>query len=84
MLTHNDLERERYEARLKFQRDQNARMQFAEEKGKKRGAIIGRVQACEMVLKQQPTPLEALDALTLEQLQELADRLFRCANEKIV
>jgi predicted transposase/invertase (TIGR01784 family) len=41
MLTQSDLERERYESRLKFQRDESARIQFAEERAEKRGEERG-------------------------------------------
>jgi predicted transposase/invertase (TIGR01784 family) len=83
MVTQSDLERERYEARLKFQRDRNAQLREAREDGEKlglergeqRGVLIGRVQAYERLLKQGPTPPEALRGLSLEELAELADRL---------
>jgi hypothetical protein len=81
MVTQSDLERERYEARLKFQRDMNSRLRDSREDGEKagleRGVLIGRVQAYEGLLKQGPTPPEPLRGLSLEELVELADRLER-------
>jgi hypothetical protein len=81
MVPQSDLERERYEARLKFQRDMNARLRDAREdgleRGEQRGVLIGRVQAYERLLQQGPTPPEALRGLSLEELVELADRLER-------
>jgi predicted transposase/invertase (TIGR01784 family) len=71
MVTQSDLERERYESRLKFQRDMNARMREAQEGG----VLIGRVQAYEHFLKVGPTPVETLREMSLEQLSALADRL---------
>jgi hypothetical protein len=89
MVTQSDLERERYEARLKFQRDWNVHLRDAREDGEKlglergeklgleRGVLIGRVQAYERLLKQAPTPPEALRSLSLEELAALAERLER-------
>jgi predicted transposase/invertase (TIGR01784 family) len=75
MLTQSELEREKYEARLKYQRDEAARMRDAEERGKNRGVLIGRVQSYEEVLKLGPTPEATLLAMPLPQLQELVNRL---------
>ena len=72
MLTQSDLERERYEARLKFRRDQNAivhdaemrgeerGVQRGEERGEERGVLLGRIQLCERLLQQEPTPPDRL------------------------
>lgn len=87
MLTQDELEREKYEARLKFQRDAQAELysarmegekrgeQRGEQRGKQRGELIGRVRLSEQLLQQTPTPGETLDTLPLEQLQQLADQL---------
>jgi predicted transposase/invertase (TIGR01784 family) len=79
MLTQSDLEREKYEARLKYQRDEAARMQHAtelgEQRGVERGTLMGRVQVFEELLGQQATPAEALHAMPLDQLRQLADSL---------
>ena len=37
--------------------------------------LLGRVRLAERLLKQEPIPKETLQAMTSEQLQELADRL---------
>jgi hypothetical protein len=37
--------------------------------------LLGRVQLAERLLKQEPIPKETLQAMTSEQLQELAERL---------
>ncbi len=75
MLTQDDLEREKYESRLKYQRDQFARLRYAELKGLDRGVLIGRVQSYQEVLKSDPTPEATLLAMSLEQLQELVGQL---------
>ena len=87
MLTQDELEREKYEARLKFQRDAEAELydaerrgeergeQRGEQRGKQRGQLIGRVRLCEQLLKETPTSTDTLDTMPLEQLQQLADRL---------
>jgi hypothetical protein len=86
MVTQSDLERERYEARLKYRRDELARLYDAEqrgiEQGRACGILIGQVQVYEKLLMQAPTPPEALQAMTLEQLQELVDRLGTRLAEK--
>jgi hypothetical protein len=75
MLTLDELEREKYEARLKYQRDEAARLLYATKMGEKRGALIGRIQLAERVLKHEQTSEEVLRAMTLEQLRQLADKL---------
>jgi predicted transposase/invertase (TIGR01784 family) len=88
MLTQSELEREKYEARLKYQRDELSRQHELNEAqhelnearrlaelSEQRGELIGRVQMCEEVLKLPPTPKETLRAMTLEQLQQLVEQL---------
>jgi predicted transposase/invertase (TIGR01784 family) len=116
MLTQSELEREKYEARLKYQRDELSRRLEAEQRDKRiqeaeqrvregeqrvreaelrvregeqrvregeqrlhevgqRGELLGRVRLTERLLKQEPIPKETLQAMTSEQLQELAERL---------
>ena len=75
MLTQSDLEREKYEARLKYQRDAQAMLQDAVQRGQKRGQLIGRVQLAERLLKQESTAEEVLLAMPQDQLLQLADRL---------
>ncbi len=71
MLTQSDLERERYEARLKYRRDEYARMEYAT----RSGILIGRVQVYQKFLKLNPTPPEVLRVMTLEELEQLDSRL---------
>jgi hypothetical protein len=87
MLTQGELEREKYEARLKYQRDEPSRRHEAEQREKRileaeqraheaerRGELLGCVRLAERLLKQEPIPKETLQAMTSEQLQELAER----------
>jgi hypothetical protein len=78
MLTQSELEREKYEARLKYQRDELSRRHEAEQlvrEAEQRGELFGFVQSQERFLKVEPTPKETLRAMTLEQLQQLAEQL---------
>jgi predicted transposase/invertase (TIGR01784 family) len=91
MITQNDAERERYEARLKERRDRNMFAQEAEKReqeGLARGRVEGRVEGqtlgyirqihlCQRLLKIPPTPQEQLLALSLPELQTLAESLER-------
>ncbi len=109
MLTQSELEREKYEARLKYQRDELSRRHEAEQLEKRiqeaeqrvreaeqrvregeqrvqeaeqraqeaeqRGELLGFVQSHERILKVEPTPKATLQAMTLEQLQQLVEQL---------
>jgi predicted transposase/invertase (TIGR01784 family) len=92
MLSQTDLERERYEARRKWQLDYNtgmkaARMEGREEGrqegrqegeslGQARGEQIGRIHAYERLLLRPETPTEQLAGLSLEELTRRADELL--------
>ncbi len=71
MLTQSDQERERYEARLKFQRDERSRLFSARQEG----GLVARVQLCQRLLKEPVTPEEQLLALSLNELERLANTL---------
>jgi hypothetical protein len=71
MLAQNDLEREKHGARLKYQRDEAARLQDAMAMGEQ----IGCIQQAERLLGQAQTPREILRATTLDQLRRIADGL---------
>ena len=85
MLAQSDLERERYEARLKDLRDrisfvEDARREGLEqglEQGLERGKLLGRIQGYEQVLKQRPSSTEDLAALPLDELRARAQALER-------
>jgi hypothetical protein len=73
VLTQSEIERERYEARLKGLRDQSASLIGAKEEGRKEGhkegALMGRIQACQNFLKQPQTPIEELETRSREELE---------------
>jgi predicted transposase/invertase (TIGR01784 family) len=82
MLTQNDLERERYEARRKAQLVYNTGLKEAREEGRQEGRQEGRreekigiIHLCERLLHRPQTPMEKLVALPLEELTRLADEL---------
>ncbi|HEX5273328.1 MAG TPA: PD-(D/E)XK nuclease family transposase, partial [Gemmataceae bacterium] len=85
MVTQNDLERERYEARLKVHRDAlslvrelSASQEEAKEalvKGKLIGQKIGVIHLCQRRLNRQLTPHDELTTLPPEELARLADQL---------
>jgi hypothetical protein len=82
MLAQNDQERERYEARIKQQRDERSRLIAAEmggvEKGRKeerREGLIRTIHFCQRFLQQPLTSQEALLALPDEELNRLAEQL---------
>ena len=90
MLKQSDLERERYEARVKAERDRVSSLLAAEQRGEKRGEergekrgeeratqreLIERVHLCQDVLKRPRTAPETLLALPLAELRALADQL---------
>jgi flagellar biosynthesis/type III secretory pathway protein FliH len=87
MLSKNQLEREEYEARLRVQRDESILARAAEiyhETGFKKGLAEGRkevwvdmIQRFQRGLKREVTARDELLALSLAQLQTLAEQLER-------
>ncbi len=87
MLSKDDLERERYRARIKKERDDRARMRDAIEEGLKKGLeqgreegrvegfVIGRIHAYQQILKTPITPEEDLLALPLHELEARMNKL---------
>jgi predicted transposase/invertase (TIGR01784 family) len=81
MLTHTEIERERYDARRKAQPDYNtglkvARMEGQEEgrkEGLNKGECIGMIHAFERLLNRPDTPTGQLLLLSLEELTRLGD-----------
>jgi predicted transposase/invertase (TIGR01784 family) len=70
-MTQSELERERYEARLKAQRDMAAVLQEARSEGLVEG-LIGRIHLCQRLLRQPVRPPEELRALPFAELERLA------------
>jgi predicted transposase/invertase (TIGR01784 family) len=85
-MTQSELERERYESRLKWQRDVSTALAEAEQKGHAQGRLEGRVEGraeghiaqihmCQRLLGQPLTPAEQLQALPLADLERLTQQL---------
>ena len=82
MIAQSDLERERYEARLKMQRDISTALEVASAKSRAEGRDEGRQEElvrhlhfCERLLRRAETPAEQLLALPLGDLERLAQQL---------
>ena len=75
VLSQNDLERERYQARVKVQRDEQSRLHSAHEEGIEKGELLGAISLCQRKLHQPVTPKSELRQLSLEELQQLAATL---------
>jgi len=79
VLSQNDLERERYLARGKVQRDELSRLHSAREegleRGLERGQLIGAIHLAQRLLRQPLTPMQELQQKSLDDLRELSQRL---------
>lgn len=83
MLTQSDIEREKYEARRKYQLDRDSAIigaerlgeQRGEQRGQQRGKQIGLIHAYEQMLRLPETPDEQLLALPLDDLTRVAEVL---------
>lgn len=75
MLSKNDQEREHYQARLKWERDQTAFIDEAIEIGVEKGEWIGRIQVCRELLGMPSASKEELAGLPIEELQTRARAL---------
>jgi predicted transposase/invertase (TIGR01784 family) len=90
MMTQSELERERYESRLKAQRDVYTALAEARDQGRQEGrdqgrqegrdqgrqeGQIARIHSYQRALNRELTPLEQLRAQPLTQLEHLADQL---------
>ena len=79
MIAQSPQEREMYEARLKFERDQVWRLRAAKdegiEQGIERGEVSGRIRVLQVLLGLPESPLSELAGLELEQLSRMAIQL---------
>jgi predicted transposase/invertase (TIGR01784 family) len=75
VLAQTDEERERYEARRKWQLDYNTGLKVARLEGRAEGEKIGIIHFCEQVLHRPETPTEQLAGLSLEELTRIAGEL---------
>ncbi len=77
MIARSPRERELYEARLKAERDQEARIQAAEVRAKAEGELIGQIRMLERFLGLPATDKATLSAMDNETLSKLAVDLER-------
>jgi predicted transposase/invertase (TIGR01784 family) len=82
MIAQSDLERERYEARLKLQRDISTALAEARDEGLEQGleqgrkeGQVGQIHFCQALLRRAQTPAAQLLALPLAELERLAHDL---------
>ena len=90
MISRNDLERERYEARVKLERDERSRLVAAKEKGLEEGlgkglekglekglklGLVDQIHLYQRLLKCERTPAQDLLAMSLAELRKLAAEL---------
>jgi predicted transposase/invertase (TIGR01784 family) len=79
MLTQNDLERQRYQDRIKAERDRLSFLDDARaeglEQGLEKGELLGRIHVFQHFLKQPLTSRDELLALPLAELKARADTL---------
>jgi len=87
MLTQDELERERYEARRKAQLDYDTGLEAAHLEGRREGDARGNIKVihfCERLLHLPQTSAAQLAALTLEELTRLAEELQKNVLEQRV
>src|SRR5262249_24751743 len=79
MIAQSDQERERYEARLKMQRDFSTAVAVAREegleKGLEQGSLVGQIHVFQRLMRRAETPREQLLVLPVEELKRLAQQL---------
>ena len=68
MIARTPKERDLYEARLKLQRDEEARLRHAREQGLQQGHLAGRLQTLEEIVGDPVTPIDDLRSLTAAEL----------------
>ena len=77
-MTQSELERERYESRLKWQRDLATGFKEAEQRGERKGrllALVHGIHLCQRLLRRPQTPADQLQSLPIEDLQRLNKEL---------
>jgi predicted transposase/invertase (TIGR01784 family) len=79
VLTQSEIERERYEARLKGMRDQSASLFGERQEGRKEGELMGRIRLCQKMLKLPLQSMEELATLSFEQLTQKVEQLEKQA-----
>ena len=75
MIAQSPQERQMYEARLKFERDQIWRLKAAKDEGLERGELTGRIRVFQSLLGLPEASASELEALDIAQLTNLAAEL---------
>ncbi|HYV37081.1 MAG TPA: hypothetical protein VE988_15350 [Gemmataceae bacterium] len=90
MMTQDELERDRYESRLKMQRDISAALADARREGAAQAVARGRAQelsryirSCQRWLRLAETPESQLRVMQVEELERLAQQLENEMNAKL-
>jgi len=87
MLTQDDIQRERYESRMKGLMDYRSKMKAERQEGRAkgiakgigRGERIGQIQLLQILLRETQTPDDDLNALSGESLEQMRSRLLGAA-----
>ncbi|HLQ45297.1 MAG TPA: hypothetical protein VK137_11250 [Planctomycetaceae bacterium] len=91
MLTQDDIQRERYESRMKGLMDYRSEMKAERQEGRAegiaegiakgigRGERIGQIQLLQVLLRETQTPDDDLKTLTEESLEQMRSRLLEAA-----
>jgi flagellar biosynthesis/type III secretory pathway protein FliH len=80
-MTQTETERERYESRLKWQRDIATALAEAAQKGEQKGeqkarkALVHEIHFCQRMLRRPQTPEDQLQSLAIEHLEKLVQEL---------
>ena len=82
MIARTPRQRQLYEARLKMQRDEQSRIEAAEERGEARGRLVGRVQLLQQLLGQPESREAELTSQPIDQLAALESDLQRQLRER--
>lgn len=72
-----DIQREIHEGRIKARRDERMRLDHMLKQGRAEGAVLGRIELTQKVLRRELTPRVELEAKPLDELERLAAELER-------
>ena len=81
MISLNEADHDLYESRLKYWRDDQARMAEQREEGFSKGFVLGRIQLLESLLGMASSPIGQFDSLSMDELLRMeADLKAKLAN----
>ena len=82
MIARNPEEKRFYESRLKMQRDEQARLEAAEERGEARGEAIGRVRVLQSLAGDSESTFDDLRSFSVDELAAMEAELKRRLRER--